>query len=348
MKHEREAVSTMRDETDVNNPLWEAVRPQVDAALSRLPAAQRDAVVARYLCGLSEAEAATRLHCPLNTLHSRVKLGLEKLRAHLRPAVGGTTAMALGTLLLEHGTELAPAHLVTKVSGACLIKGAATAEALAAADGVLKAAAVSKASTLVVCTIIVLASATAYVSLSRPPTGPVSVLFQEDFEKANGAKWEGERQTDPLNTVNHVIKTVPMSLKYGEGQFFLVARTPWDAKGWEVRADTYVRFRYFARKFSTQQGLKLQAKRSDGVNFGGFMTTIVNDHWETVTARLHDLVLVNDPKQAMPERAVLHEVAWCIYTKEALPEGAEFYVDDVSVFRTADEIPVAKFQAMSE
>jgi RNA polymerase sigma factor (sigma-70 family) len=58
-------------------------RPALDAAIARLPARERVAVVMCYLDGLTYAEAASRLRCPLGTLAARLARARDRLRARL-------------------------------------------------------------------------------------------------------------------------------------------------------------------------------------------------------------------------------------------------------------------------
>jgi RNA polymerase sigma factor (sigma-70 family) len=53
------------------------------AALHKLPRRQRDAVVLRYVTGLSEAETATSLGVSVNTVRTHVNRGLAALRRRL-------------------------------------------------------------------------------------------------------------------------------------------------------------------------------------------------------------------------------------------------------------------------
>ena len=67
-------------------------RASVRAALGVLPEPQREAVVLAYWGGLTADEIATRSGVPLGTAKSRVRLGLQRLRAELE---GGAVAPIL-------------------------------------------------------------------------------------------------------------------------------------------------------------------------------------------------------------------------------------------------------------
>jgi RNA polymerase sigma-70 factor (ECF subfamily) len=58
-------------------------REQVNAAVSTLPDAQREALELAYWAGLSQSEIADRLGVPLGTVKSRVRLALVALRREL-------------------------------------------------------------------------------------------------------------------------------------------------------------------------------------------------------------------------------------------------------------------------
>ncbi len=58
-------------------------REQVNAAVSTLPDAQREALELAYWAGLSQSEIAERLGVPLGTVKSRVRLALVALRREL-------------------------------------------------------------------------------------------------------------------------------------------------------------------------------------------------------------------------------------------------------------------------
>lgn len=60
--------------------LEEEQRRLISAALDQIPAEQREAIELAYFGGLSQSEIAARLHNPLGTIKTRIRLGLQKLR----------------------------------------------------------------------------------------------------------------------------------------------------------------------------------------------------------------------------------------------------------------------------
>lgn len=66
----------------------------VRTALTRLPAAQREAVVLAYWGGLTADEVARRARVPLGTAKSRIRLGLARLRDECADALGPDAAGA--------------------------------------------------------------------------------------------------------------------------------------------------------------------------------------------------------------------------------------------------------------
>ena len=74
---------------DIPDPLeihsQEELRTLVTNAFADLPAAQQEAIELAFYEGLTHAEIAEKLHKPLGTIKTRIKLGMTKLRYALRP-----------------------------------------------------------------------------------------------------------------------------------------------------------------------------------------------------------------------------------------------------------------------
>lgn len=55
------------------------------SALLRLPLRQREAVVMRYMAGVTEPDIALAMGCSVGTVKTHTRRGLQALRSHLRP-----------------------------------------------------------------------------------------------------------------------------------------------------------------------------------------------------------------------------------------------------------------------
>ncbi len=74
----------------------EAQRATVREALEALPPAQRRAVELAFFEELTHEQVATALRLPLGTTKTRIRAGLQKLRAGLTPALGALVVVAIG------------------------------------------------------------------------------------------------------------------------------------------------------------------------------------------------------------------------------------------------------------
>ena len=87
----------------------ERLRGQLDAAVERLPEAQRQVVVLHYFSGLDHEAVARELGCPINTVYTRLHRALAKLRGLLAPdRADGLSASAVGVLLADSGRLTLP------------------------------------------------------------------------------------------------------------------------------------------------------------------------------------------------------------------------------------------------
>jgi RNA polymerase sigma-70 factor, ECF subfamily len=80
---------SMRSEDPADSAAAAQLRIDVRHALLTLPPAQREAVELLFWSGLSREEIARRTGAPLGTIHTRLRLGMEKLRGLLIPEPGG-------------------------------------------------------------------------------------------------------------------------------------------------------------------------------------------------------------------------------------------------------------------
>jgi RNA polymerase sigma-70 factor, ECF subfamily len=65
------------------------LRTEIQQALQTLPPAQRDVIELIFWGGLTRREVAERLQLPLGTVHTRLRLGMSKLRDLLERLIGG-------------------------------------------------------------------------------------------------------------------------------------------------------------------------------------------------------------------------------------------------------------------
>jgi RNA polymerase sigma-70 factor, ECF subfamily len=80
---------TFESEADASNVSELALRhlrsEEIRAALNSLPEPQRRVIELAYFEGLSRPEIAQQLSAPLGTVHTRARLGIQKLRQSLKP-----------------------------------------------------------------------------------------------------------------------------------------------------------------------------------------------------------------------------------------------------------------------
>ncbi len=112
--------------------LWRRMAPVLDEALGRLSAADRDALVLRYLEGRDLREVGGLTGLSENSARMRVSRALEKLRRVLQRQGITSTTLALGTALGLASQAHAPAGLPQALATAALQAPATAATGLAA------------------------------------------------------------------------------------------------------------------------------------------------------------------------------------------------------------------------
>ncbi len=110
--NEAEAALSVADADQNPGASWERVEPHLHDALDRLKAADREAVLLRFVAEQSFADVGSRLGLSENTARMRVNRAVEKIRAHLLKAGVTVSAGLLAALLAEHTAQAAPARLL--------------------------------------------------------------------------------------------------------------------------------------------------------------------------------------------------------------------------------------------
>lgn len=109
--YEQEAAQAMqREQTSQENALWNSLEPSLNSALGRLGAADRDAVLVRYVEDRSLAETGAALGVSEDAARKRVSRALEKLRRLLGKEGMIVSGAALAALLSTRAVQAAPAR----------------------------------------------------------------------------------------------------------------------------------------------------------------------------------------------------------------------------------------------
>jgi RNA polymerase sigma factor (sigma-70 family) len=154
------------------------LRPVIDGAIARLPARYRDPVVLCYLQGLTNAEAAGRLRCPLGTVATRLSRARDRLRVLLTRQGIAPAAGALAAALTSEATAVTvPDGLLQSTArwAAALAAGSAAtipAPILTLAREVATTMLLDKLKVIAVLLALGIAGAGTGVALSRPAADP--------------------------------------------------------------------------------------------------------------------------------------------------------------------------------
>ena len=133
---------------------WETLSPLLDQGLSKLPAADRDALLLRFFEKKSLRQVGEAMGISEEAAQKRVTRAVEKLRDYFRRRGATVGAGALAALLTTESIKAAPAGLsgtvtaaaaaTTSTTAAAAAGGSSTAAAAAAAKGAMVAMAIHK------------------------------------------------------------------------------------------------------------------------------------------------------------------------------------------------------------
>jgi len=169
------------------------LREELDAALERLPARLRGAIVARYLEGQSVAASAESAGCDPGTFGRRCAQGLERLRSILARRGTVVTSAVLVSFMSQEALAAAPATLAGTLKAVMTGTAAASAPAALLSKQVVSAMFWGKAKLVAAVATSALATAGAagvVVPLLLPASSPATsartaekaVLLRLDFE----------------------------------------------------------------------------------------------------------------------------------------------------------------------
>ncbi len=174
-RRQRESTAMELNALNSDSPsVWQALAPQLDAAMDTLDLNDRDAVVLRFFKGKSLREVGQALGTSEDAAQKRVTRALEKLRSYfLRQGIAASAAL-IAAEISAHAVQSAPAGLAAGIAATSLA-GAADGGATAWA---LKFVELMTATNLKItaAALLVIAAASAPLLLSRRAPSPDAAL----------------------------------------------------------------------------------------------------------------------------------------------------------------------------
>jgi RNA polymerase sigma factor (sigma-70 family) len=116
----REQKAALMPEPSAPDPGWQHIAPQLDAALSDLAAADRDAILLRYFENQSAQQIANLLAISPEAAQKRVSRAVERLKEKLARRGVPTTAGSLAAAIAAYALPAAPTGLAALVSTAAI------------------------------------------------------------------------------------------------------------------------------------------------------------------------------------------------------------------------------------
>jgi RNA polymerase sigma factor (sigma-70 family) len=139
LAREQEAyMQSILDQTG-NEAMWLQLAPHLEAAMSRLRAADRELLALRFYENKTGAEAAALLGIGAEAAHKRTSRALEKLRTFFSKRGVDSTAATIAETISANSVQAAPVALAKTVTAVAIAKGAtASISTLTLIKGALK------------------------------------------------------------------------------------------------------------------------------------------------------------------------------------------------------------------
>jgi RNA polymerase sigma factor (sigma-70 family) len=170
-RQKREQESAMKPQAQ--NKLTTTLLKGIDDAVSRLPDAYRQVIVAHYFQGQSYAEVGDKLGLPEETVKKRGNRGIHRLRKSLAATVPGLTVVTLGSVLAAEAAAASaaplPAATVAAIQASAV--GGASSQVASIADATIKAMSWAKLQILGTAAAATLGTA-AVLAVLLPSRGP--------------------------------------------------------------------------------------------------------------------------------------------------------------------------------
>ena len=194
-EHKAARMTLLRDRTTQENPAWDAVSPELDAALARLNSKHRNIVAMHYMEGRSFREVGATLGISEDAARLSCARAIHKLRRTLGGRGAVVSAAALTSMLALNSARATPIAVKAAIASAIINPStvAASGNALAIANRVSRTLELAKATfaggtaltALVILSLGVLAVATNLDRLKPQPAAlslpPLAAALSGDF-----------------------------------------------------------------------------------------------------------------------------------------------------------------------
>jgi hypothetical protein len=182
---------------------WDAIEPHLNAALSALKPADRDAVLLRFLEGRTLAETGALLGITEDAARMRVSRALEKLRRYLSAHGAAVTGVVLAALLTTEAARPVPAQAASAVTEGTLqaLTSTPTPNVLLLSEGVTHTMKIIKIKYAALAAALLLAGASVPALAHAFSPHKASVNVRQISPQATLADFYANRQPPVLETL---------------------------------------------------------------------------------------------------------------------------------------------------